>query len=338
MQNNYYKNIASTVILAVLLLLSFLLMKPILISILTGVLLAFLFSPLYKRLNKALKSRNLSTTIIILILVGLIIIPLWFLIPLLVDQSVKIYISSQQINFVALLQSIFPSLAGADAFSTEIGSVVYSFVTNITNSVMNTFSKLILNFAKIFLHLLVALFTFFFTLRDGDKFLSYIQSILPFNKDVEKKLFKSSKDITYSVLYGQVVLGVVQGIFVGIGFFIFGVPNALFLTLLACLAGIFPIIGTTIIWLPVAIVMLIGGGVGPFFGILVFGIISMIIENFLKPIFVSKRTNLNSAIILLGMVGGILFFGILGIILGPLILAYLLIVLEIYRDKRIPGV
>jgi predicted PurR-regulated permease PerM len=72
-------------------------------------------------------------------------------------------------------------------------------------------------------------------------------------------------------------------------------------------------------------------------GIIAFGIVGAIIENAIKPIFVSKRTNVHSAIILLGMIGGLFFIGILGVIIGPLILSYLLIVLEIYRDKRVPG-
>ena len=199
-------------------------------------------------------------------------------------------------------------------------------------------SNFIFNFPTLFLHFLVVVFTFFFVLRDGDKLVSYVQSILPFSKDVEEKLFKSSKDITLSVLYGQVVLGVFQGLIVGIAFFAFGVPNALLFTLLACLAGIFPIIGTAIIWIPVAIYMVVSGGIFPALGVAIFGILSSILENIIKPIFISKRTSMHSAIILIGMVGGLFIFGILGVILGPLILAYLLIVLEIYRDKRVPGV
>ena len=75
---------------------------------------------------------------------------------------------------------------------------------------------------------------------------------MPFPKEVTDKLFKSSKGITVSVIYGQAVLGIFQGLLVGVALYLFGVPNALFLTIIACIAGIFPIIGTTIVWLPVA--------------------------------------------------------------------------------------
>jgi predicted PurR-regulated permease PerM len=217
-------------------------------------------------------------------------------------------------------------------------NVIYSFVTRITNSVMTAFSDVILNFPTLALQLIVTLFVFFFTLRDGEKLINYVQSLLPFPKSVEKRLFKSTKEITYSVLYGQVVIGILQGLLAGVGFFIFGINNALFLTFLAAIAGILPIIGTALVWVPVAIYLIITGNIGAFIGVSIFGILSSIMENTIKPAFVAKRTNVNPVVILLGMIGGLLFFGILGIILGPLILSYLLIVLEVYRDKRVPGI
>jgi len=287
---------------------------------------------------KYFKSKNLSASLICIILIVLIILPLWFLTPVIIDQSIKLYIASQQMDFVTPLKNFFPDLFVSEEFSAEIGSTIYSFVTKATNSLMNSVSKLILNFATIFLQSLVVFFTLFFVLRDKEELIKYIQSILPFSKEVEKKLFKSSKDITLSVLYGQVVIGIFQGLIAGIGFFIFKIPNALLLTFFAALAGIFPIIGTALVWVPVVIYLLIAGDSLPALGVVVFGICSSLVENLIKPAFISKRTKMNTSLILIGMIGGLLLFGILGIILGPLIIAYLLIVLELYRDKGSPAV
>ena len=187
------------------------------------------------------------------------------------------------------------------------------------------------------LQLLVVFFTFFFVLRDKDKLLDYIQSLLPFSKDVEKKLFTQTKGITMSVLYGQVVIGILQGLIAGIGFFIFGVQSALLLTLLAAVAGIFPVIGTAIVWVPVSIYLMTTGNNVSAVGVFVFGIIASTIDNILRPMFVAKRTTLPVSISLISMIGGFFLFGILGFILGPLIVAYLLIILEIYRNKKVPG-
>lgn len=337
MASDYAKKTTAVVILGILFVLSFILLKPIIYSILGGLFLAFLLYPLYKRLLKKVSNKNLSASLICALVIIIIGVVMWLITPILVLQSIEIYQASQKLDFVTPIKAIFPSMFSSDALASEMGSVIYTFVTKVTNSIMNMFSNLIMNFPILLLQLLVVFFTFFFVLRDGDKMIPYLESILPFPKEIEKKLFKSTKDITFSVVYGQVVLGIIQGILVGISFFIFGVNNALFLMLIASLAGIFPIIGTSIIWVPVMIYLLSTGNIFAASGVLFFGIISMIIENAIKPIFVSRKTNVHSGIILLGMVGGLLVFGILGVIIGPLILSYLLILLEIYRDKRTPG-
>ena len=337
MDNEYFRKITTTIILAVLILLAFFLLRPILLSIIMGLILAVVFLPVYNILKKRFKSGNFSAFLICLLLIILIILPIWYLAPVMINQSIKLYISSQQMDFITPLKNAFPSLFESEVFALQIGNTVQSFITKSTNSMMNSLSDFIFNFPVLFLHFLVVLFTFFFALRDNEQFTNYIKSLMPFPKEVEKKLFKSSKNITLSILYGQVVIGIAQGLVAGIGFFLFKVPNALLLTALAAVAGIFPIIGTAIVWVPVAIYLLIGGNTFAALGVVVFGLISSIIENAWKPVFVAKRTQLNSSVILIGMIGGLFMFGILGIILGPLILAYLLIILEIYRNKKIKG-
>jgi len=338
MEKELFQKFGTIFVLLILAVLAFLLLKPFLIAILFGLLLALMLYPVFVWITKKTKKKGWSAFIVCILLAIVILIPLWFLLPVLIKQSIQIFIVSQQLDLITPLKNIFPSIFAYEQIGSEMSSIIYSFVTNITTYAMNILSNTILNFAKITLQILVVLFVFFFALKDGKKLVEYLQSILPFSKEVEKKLFKSSKEITYSVFYGQVLLGILQGILVGIGFFAFGVPNALFLTIIAALAGIFPIIGTAIIWVPVVIYLLISGfPVGPIIGVSVFGLLSSLLENLVKPIFVARRTNLHSALVLVGMVGGLFMFGILGVMLGPLILAYLLIILEVYRNKKVPG-
>src|SRR3989344_1391834 len=266
-----------------------------------------------------------------------IILPVWFLTPIILNQSFSLFQATQQIDFVSPLQSVFPSLFASEQFSSEVGSVLSSFSSKVANSLVNSIAQIILDFPRIALQLMVVFFTFFFALRDKELLIDYVKSILPFSKEVEKKLFEKSKIITSAVLYGQVVVGIIQGIAIGIGFFIFGVPNALLLTFLASLAGIFPIIGTVIVWLPVAIYLFIAGNMVSAWGVVIFGLLSSNIDNFLRPIIVSKRAKVNTGILLVSTIGGIFFFGILGFILGPLIISYLLVLLEVYRGKPTPG-
>lgn len=328
----------STLILGALIILSFFLVKPILLSIVFGMILAFMFDPIYNWFYKLTNSKNISAFLVCFLLVLIIVLPIWFFTPIVIDQSIKIYLSSQQIDFVTPLKTIFPSIFASDTFSAEIGSMIHSFVTQTTNKLVNALSSLILNSPIIFLQSIVVFFTLFFVLRDKDQFAAYIKSLLPFPKEIEKKLFASSKNMTSAVIYGQIVIGIIQGLVVGIGFFLFQVPNATILTVLSILAGVFPIIGVTIIFVPVMIYLLIAGNTFSAVGVLIFGLLSSSIDNFIRPIIVSRKTHLPSSLILIGMIGGILLFGILGLILGPLILAYLLIIVELYRNKKTPNI
>jgi len=334
---DYFNKIMTAIILVVLIVFSFLLLRPILLSVVFGLLLAFVFNPVYEWLYKKTKSKNLSASIMIVLLLLIIFIPIWFLTPILIDQSFKIFQSTLQIDFVTPLKNLFPKFFASEQFSTQISSVVSSFTIKTANSVTNAFTDILLNLPAISLHMLVVLFTFFFTLRDRDKVAEYVKSLLPFPKEIENKLFQYSSEITKSVLYGIVLIGILQGIIAGSGFFIFGVPNALFLTLLAVIAGILPIVGTAIIWIPVFILMLIAGNNLAAWGIFAFGMASSWIDNILRPIFISKMTKIHSGIVLISMIGGAFFFGILGVIIGPLVVAYLLIILELYRKKPMPG-
>jgi predicted PurR-regulated permease PerM len=203
---------------------------------------------------------------------------------------------------------------------------------------MNYFSQLVLDLPTIIAKILVVFFTFYYALRDKEGIMSYIKSLLPFSKEVEKKLFESTKDITFSVLYGQIIIGVLQGIILAIGFFVFGVQNSLLLSLLAVLAGILPILGPLFVGIPVAIGLIIGGNSFAAIGILIFALISSQSDHIFRPLLVAKRTKLHTALVLIGMIGGFLLFGLLGFILGPLIIAYLIIIVETYRNKSLPAV
>jgi len=333
MDENNLKKIMVVVLLGGLFLLSFFLLRPILLSIFLGIILAFIFSPIYNFLLKKIKNGNVTTLLICFILILIILLPIIFLTPVLINQSIKLYVASQQLDFVTPLKKIFPSLFLSQEFSLSIANTIQSFVTKMTNSLMNSFAQIILDLPTIVLQLVIVFFTLFYSLRDKEKIIQYVKNILPFSSDVENKLFKATKDVTSSVIFGMVIVGTLQGIISGIGFFVFGVPNALLLSLFAVVAGVLPIIGPAVIWLPVVIYLLIGGNTFAALGIIIFGILSHIPDYLVRPLYLSKRTELNAGIASIGMIGGILFFGVLGIILGPLILSYLIIVLDLFKKK-----
>jgi len=332
MAEDYFKKITAFIILGVLAVLSFLLLKPILMAMIFGGILAYIFLPIYKGLFKLTNSKNFSASAICVLLILIAVAALWFLTPILMNQAVKLYLNVQQFDVLALIESIFPP-SYSETFATEIAGIISSFLVNLTDYLVSGVSSLIFNLPTIMLQLLVVFFTLFFVLRDKDEIKNAVKSLLPFSEKVNKKLFEYSKGITSSVLYGQVIVGLAQGAIIALGFFLFGVSNALLFSILAIFAGILPIIGTMLIWFPVMIYVFLQGNTLGGLGILVFGLISSNIDNFLRPLIVSRKVKMPSSIILIGMIGGIFLFGVLGLILGPLILAYFLIVLEAYQKK-----
>ncbi len=337
MEKSYLNEIITVAVLVVLSILAFLLLKPILMSIIFGFVLVFIFAPVYNFLYKKIKSKNLTAMLMTILLIIIIVAPLIFAIPFLVDQTVKIFTFAQQIDFIKIFDVIFPSLKGSGALAAQIDLVLRSFITNLTSGMINSVSNFIINLPVTLLQLTVVVFTFFFVIRDKSDFIEYLKTILPFSKEVQDRLLKATKDVTISVLYGQIIIGFVQGLVAGLGFFLFGAPSALLFMILAILAGVLPIVGPSIVWIPMAIYLLATGNSISALGVIIFGIASIIVDNILRPVVVAKRAMMNSLLALLGTIGGLIFFGVIGLILGPLIIAYLIIFIEVYRNKRLSG-
>ncbi len=338
MSDPYFKKIATVVIFAMVTVLAFMVIKPILLSVVMGVILAFIFSPLFKYIKKLVGSDFLAASIICMVLAVISIVLFWYLTPIFIEQSVKIFLQLQVMDFVTPLKEAFPAFFSSEEFSIEVGSAISSFINNVSTFVLKGFSNLLLNLPSIILQFFVVGVTFFFVLKDGNLMIKYLKSVLPFSKDVEKKLFEQSRGITHAVIYGQIITGILQGLIVSIGLFVLGVPNATILALLALLAGVLPILGTTVVWVPLSIYLFATGSIFDAIGIFIFGTIASTIDNFLRPLIVSQRTNVHTAIVLVGMIGGVFMFGVLGLLLGPLILAYLFTILDIYRNKNTPDI
>lgn len=337
MDQNFRKTMTTVLVIA-LMVLSFLVLRPILVSIIMALILVFIFSPIYDWLYKHIRNKNLSVTLIILFLLAIVVLPLWFLTPVLMRQTLAIFRKVQEIDFMSAIGSIFPAVFTSEEISNEVRHSIISLTRGTFDTVIDFLTQIIINIPIILLHLIVVFFTFFFVLKEKETVVEYVKSILPFSKEVERKLFEYTRGITASILYGHIVTGIIQGIILGIGLYIFGIPHALFLSIIAILAGILPMVGPMFIWIPLTIYLFSVGSIFTAIGILVFGLISSNIDNILRPIIVARRTQIHMGIIMISMIGGLFFYGILGLLLGPLIISYLLIFLEIYRGKKYPEI
>lgn len=334
MEERYLNKVLASLFLVILLVISFFLVRSFLMSILLGLILSLIFLPIYNWILSKTNSKTLSGLILCFSLFFLFLIPLFFLLPILLQESLNIYFTLQNTDFISTLSDFFPSIFSNEQFLLQTSRAIDSSIDLIASYFLNMTTNLIVNFPQLLVQISIIFFVLFFALKDSKLLMEYLEDMLPFEREIKRKIFRQSKEITLSVLWGQVIMGIIQGLIVGIGFWIFGLQSAFLLTLLATLAGILPIIGTTVVWVPTTITLFFMGHPFSAIGILIFGLTSTFVENFIRPIIVSKGTSLHPALILIGMVGGLLSYGFVGLILGPIILAYLFIVLETFRSKK----
>jgi len=332
MGRNYIvkQGLASLLILGIFLL-AFFILKPIIIPIIFGLLFGYIFSPVYKQIKHILKGSNISAFLLLGGLTVLIIVPLIFLIPLLGRQIFEIYVLLQNTNFNEILGRFFE-----EDLATNIAIQLNNIFGNIFPILVGGVSDFIKNLPRFLLQFAVFLFTFFFVVRDLDKLTVFISELSPFSQSTEKKFSSEFRRITNVIIFGQVLIGIVQGLALGAGLFFLGVPKALLLTAITCIASIIPVLGSWLVWLPVGIILLSTGKVFSGIFILLYGALFVsIIDNFLRPYFLSRKSNLPIVLSVIGTIGGLFVFGIAGLILGPLILAYVLIILEFYKQGKL---
>ncbi|VVB78807.1 AI-2E family transporter [uncultured archaeon] len=331
-----FKDLINYVLIAGLFILAAVIIYPIIYSIIYGILLAYLFFPLHKWLKKRLKSDFLSALFVCIGLLIILTAAVILLFGAVFNQIVNFYLFLQKIDIVAIIRSALPNFISSSGVSENIISSISNQVSNMIAGYLKGFTGLIADLPSIIIQVAVVIFTFFFALKDGEKAIDYFKAVSPLKKETEERFFKQFKEITNSVLIGQIFVGIVQGITAGIGYFIFGVPNATLLTFVTIIMAIIPVIGAWIVWVPVDIYLFSTGRTGAGIGLLIYGgAIITWIDNVVRTIIVARNTKINLWVILIGMLGGLLVFGFLGLIIGPLILAYVLLVIEVYRKSTV---
>lgn len=314
--------------------LSFYLIKPVLFAVIGGLILAYILNPIYKRIVRVVRNRTLAAFIMLALVVLVIIIPIWFITPLVIQQVFEIFRASQTLDVQKFVNALFPT--SSEAFTTQLTVTVGTVISKLSSSVLNSLVNLFLDLPTIVINLFLAGFVLFYALRDSESLAQFASGVSPLNKSKEKILVEQFKGITDSIVYGLFIVGLIQGILAGIGLLIFRVDNALVLTILAAFFSVIPILGPYVVWVPVTVFLFASGNTGVAIAYLAYNaIIVSSMDNILRSYIVSRKTNISPAIILVGMLGGVFVFGIMGLLLGPLILAYFLIILRSYKDKNL---
>jgi predicted PurR-regulated permease PerM len=326
--------IALVLLLGVLVIL---LIKPVFLMVMGGLILAYLFNPVNRLVGKIVKEKNTSAAIVTMLSAAIILVPLWFVFPIIIEQLFQIIKSSQEFNLQAFLHTLLPT--ASEQVLSQLSITIGSGISKITSSLLSSLVDSMLNIPDMLMGMLIIGFVFFFTLRDSEQLKEFVSGILPLNKAQQTILAKQFTDMTDSLIYGTIILGVLQGIFAGIGFLLFDIPNALTLTIFAIILGVLPIFGPIMLWVPIAIVMLASGNYTLGIGYAIYNsIFTSGMETVLRPYIISQKTDLPQVMVLIGMIGGIFVFGVFGLLIGPLILAYFLTLLKAYREKSLASI
>jgi len=338
---------------AIVIYLSFLLIRPFITAVLGSIVLSYIFYPLYRKINKKIRNKNLCSFIVTVLIILLITVPLIFAVNKITREAYVSYVIVKQKMITGDLFGV--DCQSSDTFLCGLSDKIKEMVSNpkIRVYLDDTLSRLavfiagvtsnfILGIPKLLLDIFIIFFMMFYLFKDGKKIVNKIKYCLPVKKDYQNKIYKKFNEMTYAVVYGNIITAMIQGLVGAIGFFIFGIHSALFWGLLMAFFALMPYIGTAIVWVPAALFQItsgyFGGNVAVFWkgiGLMIYGVIIISgIDNILKPKIIGDRANVHPVLVLIGVVGGVFLFGFVGVVVGPLILTLLMTLFEIYEEDK----
>jgi predicted PurR-regulated permease PerM len=313
---------------------------PFLMTIIMAAIFSGLTRPMYRGLKRGLGGRSsLAAALSLVVIVFGVLLPLAALLGAVtgegikVSQAVKPWIQRQlaePAEFSDLLKKI-PFYDHILPYKETIFMKAGEMVGRLSSFLINSLSSVTVMTAQFIFMLFIFLYTMFFFLVDGQRILSGILHYLPLKPEDQERMLDKFTSVTRATLKGIAVIGMIQGALVGAAFAVVGFPSSIFWGTVAAVMSMVPGIGTAIVWLPGVIILGMGGHYGAAIGLLLFCILVVGgVDNFLRPRLVGKDTRMHELLILFGTLGGIIMFGVAGIIIGPIVAALVVTVWEIY--------
>ena len=181
------------------------------------------------------------------------------------------------------------------------------------------------------------IFTMYYLFRDGDRIVSGLPEVLPLETAQSEEIFTRTKEVIGASVYGVLVIAAIQGTLGGLAFWALGLPSPLVWGVVMTFMSLIPMAGSFVVWVPAAVYLAATGqwwkaGLLAFWGAIVIGSI----DNFLRPKLVGERTKLHELLIFFSVLGGLQVFGVLGLVLGPVVLAITLALFDVVRHAGRP--
>jgi predicted PurR-regulated permease PerM len=298
-------------------------------TILMAALFTGLLRPIYLRLVPRLRgNRALASFLTILVMLVLGVVPLLGLLGIVVNQAIRVGTSVQPvverlINEPTYLDQQLQRIPGIDRLEPyrELllqrgGEVVGALAGFLVSSLTDTTRGAV----TFVFHFFILLYTMFFLFKDGPSMLRTVLNHLPLRDDEKALMTDRFMSVTRATIKGTIVIGIIQGGLSGVSFWIIGIPDTLFWSVVMIVFSILPVLGGALVWVPAAIFLGATGHVWEALFLFVFcGVLVGSIDNVLRPRLVGRDTRMHDLVILFSTLGGIIAFGPAGFIIGPLL-------------------
>ncbi len=335
-------------VLTVLVTLAFVwLLLPYFGAILWGVVATIVFAPVNRWLVRRMNGHpNFSAASTLLLILALVIVPAFLIAISLVEEAAGLYAKFQsgQIDLAAVFVDLRAALPGwarrlLDSWGLrDFASLQRTVAAAITTGLQEIAARA-LNFGQgalsFFAALGVMLYLTYFLLRDGHRMGAKVKAAVPLRPDLRDTLFEHFVVVVRATMKGTVVVALVQGFIGGVTFGFLGIEGALLWALLMAFFSLVPAVGSAIVWLPAAIILLVSGAVWKGVVLIVVGVFVIgLIDNLLRPILVGQDTRMPDFLVLIATLAGLELFGLNGFIVGPVIAALFLAVWKIVAERR----
>jgi predicted PurR-regulated permease PerM len=323
----------------------YLVIRPFLTDIFIAIVMAMVFYPLYKRILKICRELKIVSALLTLLIIILVfLIPITILAGVITGQSLDLYqkisVGLQDGAFKKMIELKVANFSHLfdkwhiDAQSMRLEEQVGSLLKNLSEFIYTQMAALAKGVVGIILDLVIVLFICFFLLIDGEKFLKEIKLLSPLEVSHHERIVHQLERTLKATLKGSLIVALAQGLLGGIGFWIFTIPSAAFWGVCMVFCSVIPLVGTSLIWIPAALYLTFTSSLWMAIGIALWG--TLIIsgaDNVLRPLLLKGEANLHPLFTFLSVLGGLIYFGFLGFILGPVVLSFLMTMFEIYKKE-----
>ena len=289
--------------------------------------LSVLFAPLHNWLVRHRVPMAVSALLVTLVGAILVIVPGILFAGLLIGEA-------QQIGEGVLKSPILERLSALQFQGISIGTRIAEVGGKVVGWVGTGAIGLVGTATRLTLNLTISFFGLYYTLKHpGDVWLD-ARPYIPFSDKNTEKLGKRFKDVTVSTVIGTGVTAAIQGALLGVAFWIVGLPNALFWSVVTAALAILPVVGSGLVWGPAAVVLALQGRPVAAILLVVWGAAVVgSVDNFIRPVIYRRWAEVHPLITLTGAIAGVSQFGLLGLLIGPLALSYFFELIRMYREE-----